>query len=298
MYVMRQLLVAAITAVTVMASGDASLAQGVPAELPPTSFRGDQYVDSRGCAFVRVGVGGNTQWVPRVARDRRQMCGFAPSIAGGASQTATASTAAGQPGVTVIGGAPAATAASAARPAQTAPIPPVTVQPAVRSVATQPRPPANLPRSVANTPRVIVPSPAPQPRQPAAVGCPNLPAELRAYFTGPNPRCGPQAVHPGDAARGLDRTSALGGGAVETIRQVVRYEVNPPPGYRAAWDDGRINPYRGLGTAVGQRQMEEVWTNTLPRRLVGTEPRGFQALFARASRPAELHPAELVILRP
>jgi hypothetical protein len=105
-------------------------------------------------------------------------------------------------------------------------------------------------------------------------------------------------VHPGDAARGIDRSSALGEGAGAAIRQVVRYEVNPPSGYRAAWDDGRLNPYRGLGSAGGQRQMEAVWTNTTPRRLVGSEPRGFRALVARASRPAELAPGQLVIVRP
>jgi hypothetical protein len=294
MYVMRQLLVAAVAAVTVMASGNAGLAQGVPAEIPSASFRGDQYVDSRGCAFVRVGVGGNTQWVPRVGRDRRQLCGFAPSNGSQVQTAATTSAPPRQPGVTVIGGG--ATAATAPRVPQAAPIQ-AAPQPVVRSIATQPRPPASQPRNVATTPRVIAPQP--QPQRPAAAGaCPNLPADIRSYFTGPNPRCGPQAVHPSDAARGIDRSSALGGAGAAEIRQVVRYEVNPPPGYRAAWEDGRLNPYRGLAFAGGQRQMEEVWTNTVPHRLVGTEPRGLRAIFARPSRPAELVPAQVTILRP
>ena len=275
MYVMRQALVAAILVFALMASGGAALAQGVPAEIPSANFRGDQYVDSRGCAFVRVGLGGNTQWVPRVGRDRRQICGLSPSGGAGGAPVAVAAPRV-QPGITVIGGA-------ASAPAQ--------VAPAIRSVATQPRPPAAQPRHVATTPRPAAPA--------AAQGaCPNLPADIRGYFTGANVRCGPQAVHPGDAARGAEQTSALGAHAQPAIRQLVRYQIAPPPGYRAAWDDGRLNPYRGLAMAGGQRQMEQVWTNTVPRRLVGSAPRGMIGLVARDAGPATLVPARLVIVQP
>lgn len=305
MYVMRRLLVAAIAAVTVMASGDATLAQGVPAEIPPASFRGDQYVDSRGCAFVRVGVGGNTQWVPRVGRDRRQICRQTPT--GGASAGRIAQAPVNQPGVTIIGGAATAAAAAPVRsvpaPRTTAnaatlppPVviaPPAAAAPALRSVGTQPRPPAVQPRRVATTPRTV---------PPAASGvCSNLPADIRGYFTGPNPRCGPQAVHPGDTIRGVDRTSALGRQAAPAPRQLVRYAVNPPPGYRAAWDDGRLNPYRGITVADGQRQMEQVWTNALPRRLVGSPEHAVTGILTGNTRdagPARLVRGQLVILRP
>lgn len=296
MYVMRQALVAAIVAFALMASGGAALAQGVPAEIPSANFRGDQYVDSRGCAFVRVGVGGNTQWVPRVGRDRGQICGLSPSRGAGGAPAGVAAPRM-QPGLTVIGGAASAPAqvAPAVRAPTTATLvaPPVMITPAapsLRSVGTQMRPPAAQPRYVATPPR---------PAAPAAQGaCPNLPADIRGYFTGGNVRCGPQAVHPGDAARGAEKTSALGAHAQPAIRQLVRYQIAPPPGYRAAWDDGRLNPYRGLAMAGGQRQMEQVWTNTVPRRLVGSAPRGMIGLVARDAGPATLVPARLVIVQP
>jgi len=48
----------------------------VPAEFPPSSFRGNQYVDSKGCVFIRASISGNTTWVPRVSRNRQIVCGF------------------------------------------------------------------------------------------------------------------------------------------------------------------------------------------------------------------------------
>lgn len=303
MYVMRRVTVAAMAIFCAMVGVNSAFAQGVPAEIPPASFRGEQYVDSRGCAFVRVGMGGNTQWVPRVSGNRRQICNLSPSLSA-APQTATARTApaAGQSGVTIIGGVAPAQAQQQPQPARSGPAPQprlaAPVQPAVRGLSSTSRPAAAQSRSVATTPRVL----EPRSTAPAATGatgaCPNLPADLRPFFTGANPRCGPQRVHPGDALRGRDQSSALGQGSTAQPRQLVRYQVNPPPGYRAAWDDGRLNPNRGLGTALGQRQMEAVWTNTTPRRLVGTQPRGLQAVFTRASRPAQLAPAQLVIVRP
>jgi hypothetical protein len=51
-----------------------------PAGLPPASFQGTQFVDLEGCVYIRAGFGGTVQWVPRVTRDRRQLCGFEPSF--------------------------------------------------------------------------------------------------------------------------------------------------------------------------------------------------------------------------
>ena len=42
----------------------------------------------------------------------------------------------------------------------------------------------------------------------------------------------------------------------------------PPRGYRLAWDDDRLNPMRGLGSATGQVQQDQVWTRDIPAKLV------------------------------
>ncbi len=79
-----------VVAFFVMAAGlgmnglDAKTLRNVdgPAEFPPASYKGNQYVDSKGCVFIRAGIDGNVTWVPRVARSRQQICGARPSLSG------------------------------------------------------------------------------------------------------------------------------------------------------------------------------------------------------------------------
>lgn len=68
-----------------------------PAENPPASFKANQYVDSKGCVYIRAGVDGNTNWVPRVSRDRKVVCGLSPSLRAGSGTAVAAAGAAAAP---------------------------------------------------------------------------------------------------------------------------------------------------------------------------------------------------------
>ena len=57
----------------------AARAEVLPAELPPPGYAGLQYVDSRGCAFIRAGTAAETIWVIRVSPGGAPMCDNPPS---------------------------------------------------------------------------------------------------------------------------------------------------------------------------------------------------------------------------
>jgi hypothetical protein len=188
-----------------------------PAEFPPASYQGRQYVDSAGCVFVRAGVAGNITWVPRITRGRDQLCGFQPSL----PRTAKTEAPAAQP-------APAKpktqtqTISAAPAPAQTVPAPRVirqpapvaTAQPSGRTapakVATtrpatsaplsalranaDPRPTTTVQATAPTTQSHATRIPQPDPSRTACANATGISAAYMVQHKGSPVRCGPQAT--------------------------------------------------------------------------------------------------------
>lgn len=256
-----------------------------PAELPPSGFAGQQYVDSKGCLYVRAGHGGQTNWVARIDRTRKPICGMTPSV-----NTMAA----------------ARRALETEQPVRAAPPPPA---PAPVAAAPRPQPvarpaPPPQPQYVAPAPARVAPVPthnAPLGTNPVlgasrTAGCPaHAPygqTYQRAGTSGTILVCGTQPPQFTGQRRGtVDQQGSLSpaGSAYDRVAQAnwgpdtpINYapqfadqaiQVRPPKGYKAAWDDGRLNPNRARGTVGGHTQMQQVWTtDEVPQRGIN-EPR-------------------------
>lgn len=217
-----------------------------PAEQPPATFTGNQYVDSRGCVFIRAGVGGEVSWVARVTRTRAPVCGYKPTIA------------------TDVAAAPAPVAEPVAEP--------VAPPPATRPVAR----PEDGPRDTT----VVAAAEAPRPQARASAAPANVrakaPVRRKAQRSRTRTVARPVVVAPrrvGPPAGTLLRRTEIPQGVRVMPKHVYensrtsRVMAPTPKGYRPAFSDDRLNPRRAEMNRSGIEGTRSIWTNTVPRRL-------------------------------
>jgi hypothetical protein len=321
--------VLALAGIVAVCAAEGAVAQDLrgPRELPGADYRGQQYVDSAGCVFLRAGIDGRVTWVPRVDRQRRQLCGYPAT---GGSRVAAAPAA--------VEPAPAPAAAAPRRQVPQALGGPVDT---VASLTTKPRVASRrvtAPGAAPVAAPVATPVAAPLPAAAGTPGCPaaapvgerrvlpdgrlallcgrdraHLAAFVARVMQAPRPAAQPvvrqAAAAPGvgklpTGATGVAADGRLicpagspvarsfplrgggstvlctsGAGGIETAVAAVSrtgqaYVPVIPRGYVAAWDDDRLNPRRGLGTAEGQYAQDQVWTREVPARLVSEAAKG------------------------
>ncbi|MEB8387291.1 SPOR domain-containing protein [Rhodobacteraceae bacterium KMM 6894] len=224
MKITRVIALAVIAASCGLGVAQAQIKSSEPAEFPPSSFQGRQYVDSKGCVFVRAGIDGNVTWIPRVSRSRQQVCGQQPMTAVAKAAAPTAKARPGPAPVEIIIAAPAAKPTAVAKPAPVAvarvqPKPqkqvvrrvaaPTVVQP-VQAVAA----PRVAPAMAAPAAPVVTAQAAPVRRVAAPAGCvggSSISARYMASATAFPVRCGPQKEDHVTRVMGTARVAAKPG---------------------------------------------------------------------------------------
>ena len=269
-------LVPVVAAVLLTVSmAQAQVAQlGAPANYPPASFTGQQFVDNDGCVYLRAGFGGTVNWVPRVNASHRPLCNYPPTF-GPAVAAALAADMAPEP---LVMTPPAAPRPLFAKPYVGNPIPLVPMAPALQVIA----------------------APAPQPLVPAQPAYRATVTSGQAQCFTNSPRLETVLLRSGGTAlvctrgdgtltgwrsplfakgviggaltprmmQGATLTTAYAAPVQTTPLQSANTIPKPPKGYRLAWRDDRLNPLRGLGTAAGQAQQDQIWTRTIPAKLI------------------------------
>ena len=257
--VLSSAIVASVLSASVV-SAQSLASIGGPANLPPAGFTGQQFVDSRGCLFLRAGFGAQVNWVPRISSARKPLCGFPPTF-GAAVVAAVAANMAPDP-VAVAPAAPAQQRVAAPAPQVVA----ARAQPA--PAATDLAGPASGQiqcfTSAPRLERVLLRSGG------TALVC----TTGNGSLTGWRP---PKFPHNAGVGAALTRQIMAGAMLMASNRVAAVAAANavpaPPAGFKLAWKDDRLNPLRGIGTPQGQAQQDLVWTRDIPAELVADQPK-------------------------
>lgn len=273
----------------IVASAQTVAQIGQPAERPPASFKGAQYVDSRGCVFMNANYGGAAQWVVRVDRNRKVLCGYPPTFGPKPVIEMAEEAPVSKPVVVAAApvvvkpakaNAPMATVASAMMP-EAVVVAPVPVPRARVAVVAPPATPAQ------SYQRVVSAGPAE-----GKIGCyTSAPvAEVVRLRTGGTavvctrgdgtlngwrppiyPRgagVGAALSEPVQVARADHASVGRVAAAAPSHASARVPDVVVPKGYKLAWTDDRLNPQRGIGTAEGQAAQDQLWAQKVPAQLI------------------------------
>lgn len=251
---------------------------GGPSNLPPAGFKGQQFVDNRGCVFLKAGYGGQTTWVPRVSRDRKALCGYPPTFGA-------------RPVIEMADETAPAAPAPVAKPAPVVAAAPVMTAPVAKpvAVATVKAPAPYVESAPRGTYEAVASGPGP-----GKIGCyTSAPVAERVKLrsggtavvctrgdgsmTGWRPPVYPRGAGVGAALSDgpgvvASRGATGSAGYVETYAAASDAVPTPPAGYELAWKDDRLNPNRGKGTAEGWAAQDQVWTRKVPAKLVADQP--------------------------
>ena len=274
-----------------------------PVNFPPSSYKGKQFVDNNGCAFVRAGIDGRVNWIQRVSRSRKLLCGLKPTFSGAEANLAQAQSANAPVQITNNEAPAAAAPAPAPAPRVAAAKPAAAPKPAPKPVVAKPAPrvaPAPQPRVIDATPttrpapqrvqqariqpapqrvqpvqRTIAPVTEPAPRQvqrvTRATTCANFTGISAQYAgSGPGVRCGSQ-TQPVTGAVQVQRqpVTVMRNGQKKTVQQRVAQQPSSAPEISGTPTGQRIitrNSQTGQINAAGN-------TRVVPRHVYNEQQR-------------------------